>query len=420
MDVARRSDDVATAVRMPQMGLEVTEGTVTAILVEVGAAVAEGDVLCEVETEKAVTEVAAPTDGIVSSIWVAVGDSVPVGEAILELVASADELHVATAVAPTRESDGTWSDDLAGDDATGASEATASKRGNGPSPVVKAAPVARRAAERLGVDLISVRGTGPNGRVTLADVESAALAESHGYPEAASSPPNEDAVERLSATRQAIARRMVESQRIPQYHLTRAIDADWLLAEPERLRSEGAGQVNVNDLLVQALAETVSRHPALATAFVDNGPDGAPALRRRGGVDVGFAVATDRGLLVPVIERARDRSLSEIAETRTRLVDRARNGKLTREEMAGATITISNLGGLGVDQFAALVNPGESAILAVGRPVERLSLRPRGIAVVQSLHLTMSFDHRVIDGAVGAAALRELAALLEGEMRWRP
>ena len=201
---------------------------------------------------------------------------------------------------------------------------------------------------------------------------------------------------------------MTQSQRIPQFVLTREIDAGWLLGEKERLSRDA--KVSVNDLLVQALAETVLRHGGLAASFVEGGEGEQPQLIRRPGADVGLAVATERGLLVPVLRRAHERSLRELAADRVRLVDAARGGRLSLEEMSGATITISNLGGFGVDSFTAMLNPGQSAILAVGRPLERVVPRERGLAVITGIALSLTIDHRVMDGASGAEALVELAA----------
>ena len=383
-----------TPVVMPQMGLEVTEGTVISIHVEVGARVSEGDVLVELETDKAVSEVAAPRAGLVHALEVAIGDTVPVGASLLVL---ADDAPVEVSVG-------------AGTDAS-----VAQRSENGAAPEtdrVRAAPVARRAAEKLGVPLPSITGTGPRGRITLHDVESAAAA-----PPAA--PALTERVEPMSATARAVARRMTASQLIPQFALSRDIDAGWLLAEKDRLKAEGVAGVSVNDLLMQALADTLARHPSLAASYVES-DDGRPHLRRRAGADIGLAVATERGLVVPVIRRADALPLRELAAERARLVELARRGGLALEDMSGATVTISNLASAGVDRFNAMVNPGEAAILAVGRVVERVVPQARGIAIASMLTLTLTLDHRVVDGAGGGAALAELASLLEGEMRWRP
>lgn len=347
-------------VAMPQLGLEVTEGTVTDVFVAVGQQVRKDEPVLELATDKAQTDVVAPSDGIVEAIDVQVGDTVPVGAVMLRLT-SADA----------------------------------------PEPLLRAAPAARRAAERLGVDLATVTGTGPRDRITLEDVERASAAAPVARGTAALGPPPPAALEPLSPLRRAVARRMTASQLIPQFHLSRELDATHLLA---------AG-ANVNDLLVQAAAQTVVRHRDLAVTYEDEGP----ALRRRPDINVGLAVASAAGLVVPVIQHADRLSLEQLAEQRQTLVTAARAGRLSLGQMEGGVITISNLGGLGVDAFAAMVNPGEAAIVAVGRVVDRLVPRNRGIAVRRTLTLTMTFDHRVVDGAAGAAALADLTSLLEGE-----
>jgi pyruvate dehydrogenase E2 component (dihydrolipoamide acetyltransferase) len=390
---------VPTPVVMPQMGLEVTEGIVAAVHVALGARVSEGQVLLELETDKALTEIVAPRSGLVQSIEVAVGDTVELGATLVVLANEEGEEVVATAEA-------------AADAGLAASSPASPPRPTEAPPPgdrPRAAPVARRAAEQLGVSLSDVTGTGPRGRITLRDVRSAAAALTANGTAATAGP-----LEPLGGTRRAVARRMAQSQQIPQFALTREIDATWLLAEKERLSD--SARVSVNDMLVQALAEAVLRHPGLAASFVEGDP---PQLMRRGGADVGLAVATERGLLVPVLRRADERSLPELAAERVRLIDAARAGRLRLEEMNGATVTISNLGGFGIDSFAAMLNPGESAILAVGRPLERVVPRERGLAVVTTISLSLTIDHRVMDGASGAEALVELAGLLEGAMTWR-
>jgi pyruvate dehydrogenase E2 component (dihydrolipoamide acetyltransferase) len=373
---------------MPQMGLEVTEATVTAIHVTPGMHVNEGDAVVEVETDKALTEVPATHSGTVESIAVSVGDTIEIGATLVLIADGAGATEPATTEAGTTKA--------------------APPREEGR---IRAAPVARRAAERLGIPLASVNGTGPGGRITLGDVEAAARESVRGTERAAAAEP-------MSPTRRSVARRMSMSAQIPQFALEREIDASWLLSEKDRLAAGGGASMSLNDLLACALAETVHRHRALAGSYVDGEPDGPPMIRTASDVDVGIAVATDRGLVVPVIRRVRDRRLPEVAQERERLVKAARAGKLSAEEMSGATVTLSNLGGFGVDRFTAMINPGEAAILAVGRIVERVLPRERGLVVVPTLTLTLTLDHRVVDGAGGGAALAELAALLEGEMAW--
>ena len=477
---------------LPQMGLEVSEGTVTAVLVAPGDSVAEGETVVEVETDKAIAEVAASRAGVVTTIVVAVGETIPVGATLVRIGDSADDVEeagagvgesadadvesaaavnadamldseaaadfeAATAASPVPSSQVSsqfssdrgekcersgGADRAGGAEPTGAAAAAVTESANGSRR--RAAPIARRAASEFGLSLEQIEGTGPGGRITLGDVERAAASPTAApavgaqaqsaaaspatvppavAPTPSASPATKtssgERLEPLSATRQAIARRLTESQLVPQYTLTRDVDVSWLMSEKARLSAEGPTKVGVVDLLVQGLAEALVRHPQLAASFVP-GADGEPAAyRHRDGVDVGLAVATERGLLVPVIRRADERTLPELVLERARLVDLTREGRLGLADMGDAATTLSSLGTFGVDSFTAMLNPGESSILAVGRTVERVVPRERGIAVVPTLTMTFTLDHRVVDGATGAAALAELAELLEGAMAWR-
>jgi pyruvate dehydrogenase E2 component (dihydrolipoamide acetyltransferase) len=406
-----------TDVVLPQMGLEVAEGVVLAIPVEVGQAVAEGDVIAEVETDKAIAEVPASRDGVIVAIEVALEDTIPIGTVIVRIGDSADET-VEAAPEPEPESAPTPEPvAVASNGAPVESENGARK--------LRAAPIARRAAAAHGIDLQLVTGTGPSGRITLGDIERVVAsreespAESQAPVAATPQASGGGRLEPLSATRQSIARRLTESQLVPQYTLTREIDAGWLLAEKKRLTAAGPVKVGVLDLLLVGLAETISRHRRLAASFVPGRDGEPPAYRHPESIDLGVAVATDRGLLVPVIRGADARTVSELVLERSRLVDLTRAGRLGPADMGGAAATLSSLGTFGVDGFTAMLNPGESAILAAGRAVERLVPRERGIAVAPMISLTFTFDHRVVDGAVGGAALSELADLLEGGIEWR-
>jgi len=425
-----------TDVVLPQMGLEVAEGVVLALPVEVGQTVAEGDVIAEVETDKAIAEVPASRDGVIVAIEVALEDTIPIGTVIVRIADSADDTEEAAATPVTEPADAEVAADAiaAGGPVAAAPVAVAS---NGASTFsgaaepangarkLRAAPIARRAAAAHDIDLQLVTGTGPSGRITLGDIERV-VAERDVSPAEPQTPvvatPNASGggrLENLSTTRQSIARRLTESQLVPQYTLTREIDAGWLLAEKKRLTAAGPVKVGVLDLLLVGLAETISRHPQLAASFVPGRDGEPPAYRHPESVDLGVAVATDRGLLVPVIRGAEARSVSELVLERSRLVDLTRAGRLGPADMGGAAATLSSLGTFGVDSFTAMLNPGESAILAAGRAVERLVPRERGIAVAPMISLTFTFDHRVVDGAVGGAALSELADLLEGGIEWR-
>jgi pyruvate dehydrogenase E2 component (dihydrolipoamide acetyltransferase) len=388
------------------MGLEVSEGTVTAVLVAIGDSVAEGETVAEVETDKAIAEIAASRDGVVTSIEIQVGETIPVGATMLRIGDSADP---ATRAESARDIDHSRAGSM--------SQAVTAPVSDGRR---RAAPIARRAAKEFGIPLEELVGTGPAGRITLGDVERAAA--ERGSDSTAAVPASTSSGERLeplSATRQAIARRLTESQLVPQYTLTRDVDVTWLMAEKARLTAAGPAKAGVVDLLVQGLAEALVRHPQLAASFVPAEGEPPAQFRHPEGIDIGLAVATDRGLLVPVLRRAHELALPELVLERARLIELTRSGRLGLGDMTGAAATLSSLGTFGVDSFTAMLNPGESAILAVGRSVDRVVPRDRGLAVVPTITCTFTLDHRVVDGATGAAALAELAELLEGGMAWR-
>jgi pyruvate dehydrogenase E2 component (dihydrolipoamide acetyltransferase) len=431
---------VVTDIVLPQSGLEVSEGTIVAVDVAVGDRVEEGDRLLEVETDKAMTEIVAPRAGVILSIEVEVEDTVEVGATLIRLrdsepAAAQTAPHPEPTVAQTAPAEPSEPATVPVEAAAPSGAAALSHAGEvhaASSPDdrrgahrIRAAPIARRAAAELGVALEEVAGTGPRGRITLGDVErmaherGASPGAGNGVVAATTDPDAGERLEPMSATRRTVARRMTESQLIPQFSLHRDVDAAWLLGEKERLGAAGAAKIGVNDLLAQALAETVARHPDLGSSFVAPRDGGQPQLLRHDGVNVGLAVATERGLVVPVIRRAHERTLAELALERGRLVAAARDGRLERSDLTGATVTLSSLAGMGVDRFTAMLNPGESAILAVGRTVDRVVPRDRGLAVVPMMTLTFTLDHRVVDGGTGAGALAELAELLEGGMTWR-
>jgi pyruvate dehydrogenase E2 component (dihydrolipoamide acetyltransferase) len=408
---------------MPQLGLEVNEGTVITVLVEIGNEVRRDQPLIELETDKAITEVVAPRDGIVRTIEAEPGQTVPVGAVLIRLAETTTEPmsedRAPAADGPTKQA--------AGVDRAEAVSATAADHPTR----LRVAPVARRAAVELGIDLRTITGTGPGGRITLRDVQTVAAngdaapgPDRPGAPARPAAAPSQlvAAASRteLTPTRRAIARRMTVSQSIPQYHLVREVDASHLIAEKAAQSSRGPSNVGINDLLVQAIAEAAVDHPALATSYVGAAEGEPPYLRTSQEIDVGLAVATERGLVVPVIRGAQAGGLRAIADERRRLVDLARSGRIGLGEITGATITLSSLAAAGIDRFTAMVNPGEAAIVAVGTTVDRLVPRGRTISVVPTLTVTITFDHRVVDGAVGAQALSGLAELLEGAMRWRP
>jgi pyruvate dehydrogenase E2 component (dihydrolipoamide acetyltransferase) len=275
-------------------------------------------------------------------------------------------------------------------------------------------PLARAMARDLGVDLATIRGTGRGGRIRRADVEAAAAA-----PAAAAAAPAEDVEEvPLSAMRRTVARRLVESMRsTPHFHLTIAVDAEALLDLRAGLDRELAGRaddlkVSVNDLIVKACAGLLRANPDLNVSF---GGDKLLVHRR---VHVGIAVAVEGGLVVPVIRDADRKALTQVAREARELAGKARAGKLDAGEVGGGTFTVSNLGMFGTDRFTAVINPPEAAILAVGAAVaEPVATEDGGVEVHRRMRLTLSIDHRALDGATGARFLAQLKAVLEQPLR---
>jgi len=388
------------AVTMPKWGIEMQEGTLTAWNFAVGQAVDKGAGLFDVETEKIVNSAESPASGTLRRILVQPGETFPVG-ALLAVLGppQASEAEVDAFVAGFRPPDTSFEP---GEKTRVPAPVPA------PAPVAtggasRASPIAERYAAELGVDLSRVRGTGRNGRISREDVE--AFAREHGKLPAASA--NQPVRERLSAMRLAIGRRLAEAVReIPHYRLSVDVDCRALDRRREQLAASGTG-VSLNDLLLSACALTLPGHPELNAHFVDG------ELLRFPRADVCVVVATDGGLVTPVIRDAGSKPVGAIAAELRDLVARARAGRLAREEITGGTFTLSNLGMFGVDRFDAIINPPQVAILAAGAATERVVARDGAAVVARVMTLELSCDHRVVDGAKGAAFLAALRRRIE-------
>jgi pyruvate dehydrogenase E2 component (dihydrolipoamide acetyltransferase) len=394
------------AVTMPKWGIEMQEGTLTAWNFAVGQEVAKGAGLFDVETEKIVNSAEAPASGTLRRILVQPGGTFPVG-ALLAVLGppQASEAEVDAFVAGFKPANTSFEPDAK---LARAASATA------PAPVApvasaatggrsRASPIAERLAAELGVDLAEVRGTGRNGRISREDVE--AFVREHGKRPAANA--NEPVRERLSAMRLAIGRRLAESVReIPHYRLSVDVDCGALDRRRAQLAAAGTA-VSLNDLLLKACAETLQEHPDLNSHVVDG------ELLRFPRADVCVVVATESGLVTPVVRDAGAKPVERIAAEARDLAARARAGRLTREEITGGTFTLSNLGMFGIDRFDAIINPPQVAILAVGAASERVVARDGAAAVARVMTLELSCDHRIVDGAKGAAFLAALRRRLE-------
>lgn len=397
-------------VTMPKWGIEMQEGTITAWNVELGRRVEKGDPLLDVETEKIVNSVESPASGVLRRILAEQGDTQPVG-ALIAVLAEADtsDAEIDAFIRDFKPADASFEPEPAAVATTTAAAATppagtptpsAETGGEGESRV---SPIARRLAEKLGIDLSQVTGTGRNGRISKEDVEAYAAQLSAAAPAATGAGPAEPtARERLTSMRATIARRLSDSKReIPHYRLVADLDAEALLARRARLVAAGQ-RISINDLLLHAIARTLVDHPRLNAQYTGD------ELLQFASVDLAVAVATPGGLVTPIVRRAETRSVEQLATDVRELADRARSGRLARDDIAGGTFTVSNLGMFGVRQFDAIINPPQVAILAVGALEQRPVVRDGALAVGQRLTVTLSSDHRVVDGAMAAAFLTDL------------
>ena len=413
------ADERIRALTMPKWGIEMQEGTVTAWHIEPGRRVEKGEPLLDVETEKIVNSVESPASGTLRIVLAGAGDTCKVGELVGVLAEpGVGDAEVDAFIRNFRPADTSFERDDSADGkapaATPAAAATAqpatpaapSEDGDEP----RVSPIARRLAEKLGIDPSRIVGTGRNGRVSKEDVEAyaAKLAAAPAPAPEATAAATPLRRERLTSMRATIARRLGESkQTIPHYRVSTDLDADALLARRRALADTGV-RVSVNDLLLEAVARALVRHPRVNAQF-----DGNEVLEF-GQADVAVAVATDSGLITPVIRAADGKPVERLAAESRDLAARARAGKLTREEITGGTFTVSNLGMYGIKSFDAIINPPQVAILAVGAAEPRPVVRDGALAVGTRMTVTLSSDHRVVDGAAAAAFLAMLAALVRG------
>jgi len=409
-------------------------GTIVRWLKSEGDAVAKGEPLYELDTDKVTQEVEAEAEGVLLRIVVADGE-VDVGTTVGVIGAEGEDVSSVTAsgdgaAAPppeTREVEQETPETAA--DAPPEATAAAAPEGvpepeapaEAAPPVsgerVKASPLARRIARERGIDLASLTGTGPEGRIVADDVERAKAAPAPAAAPApptasapAAPPPGEVEVVELTSVRKTIARRLTEAWDAPVFQLTVSADASQLAATRERmveLMREGDAKPTVSDVLTKLVASALMRHRAVNAHFVEG------RIHRHPTANVGIAVATPNGLVVPVIREAERRSVQEIAAVRADLVSRARDGKLQLADLEDGTFTVSNLGMYGIEQFVAVLNPPQVAILAVGSIAERPRAVAGALVVAPTITMTVTCDHRAIDGSEGAEFLQTVQALVE-------
>jgi pyruvate dehydrogenase E2 component (dihydrolipoamide acetyltransferase) len=391
---------MATDVIMPALGMAQETGKILRWLKTDGEAVSKGEPLMEIETDKVTVEVEAPADGTLA-LRAAEGDEVDVGKAVAVIVGAGEPMPEPGSIdaAKTSSADAQPVADIEPEKVP-TTQSQSSRR-------QLASPKARRLAQEHGIELTAVAGSGPHGAVVAADVE--ALGGNGAIADAP--PPGLEAGEEFSlgAVWARMAERMSESWRtVPHFFLLRQVEATRLLAWRESLRSRaGYEGVTHTDLLVKLCAVALREHPRVNASWRDG------KVLASAGVHVGVAVALEDGLVVPVVHDADDLDLHELAARRKALVEAARSGRLRPEDVSGGTFTVSNLGMYGVDAFAAIVNPPQAAVLAVGRITDRVIPVAGKAEIRPTLVLCLSFDHRVVDGARGAQFLDTLAGLME-------
>jgi len=410
---------MASEVKLPRLGQGMEAGTIVRWLKSEGEHVEKGEPLYEVDTEKVTQEVEAEASGVLLKIAVESGE-VPVGRTVAVIGEKGEEVTLQQeapdkgaeasaekpAEAPAREAEREEGREAA----AVAAEVEAAEAAPAAAPTnggrIKASPLARRMARERGIELSALTGTGPDGRIVAEDVERFEAAP----PARAAAPVPTGEVESvpLTSVRKTIARRLTEAWQVPVFELTVSADMTRANALVEGVRElDPEVRVTVTDLLVKLCAQALVRHPEVNVQFTEN------ALLRLPSANVGIAVAAPKGLVVPVVQGAERLSLAEVARVRADVVGRSREGKLRREDLEGGTFTISNLGMFDVERFVAVLNPPEAAILAVAATEDRVVAVGGEPAVRPMMTMTLTVDHRAVDGAPAAEFLRTVRAFVE-------
>ncbi|MBN9090567.1 MAG: pyruvate dehydrogenase complex dihydrolipoamide acetyltransferase [Reyranella sp.] len=414
---------------MPALSPTMTEGKLAKWHVKVGDEVKSGQVVCEIETDKATMEVEAVDEGKVGQIIVPEGtEGVPVN-AVIAILLEEGETEVKGAPPPAaapakQEAPKAQASSSSGPRVSSALMSEPEARGPKEHERIFASPLAKRIATEKGIDLASLKGSGPNGRIVKADVESAKPGVPAAAPAAAPRAAPRSAAPAVpiitapgdqriphTAVRKVIARRMLESkQTVPHFYLTVEYEIDALLAARaainEVARKKDA-RVSVNDMVIKACAKALRDHPECNASWTED------EMIQYGAVDISVAVATDRGLITPIVRNADMKGVAQISIEMKDLAGRAKTGKLKLDEFQGGGFTISNLGMFGVKEFAAIINPPQAMILAVGVGEERVVVRKGAMVIRNMMSCTLAVDHRVVDGAMGAQFLQTLRAYIE-------
>lgn len=426
---------MATKVTMPQMGFDMTEGKVARWLKKIGDPVKQGEAVVEIETDKVNIESEAQGDGVLREILVTEGSTVPVKTMIAIIGAPDEDLTAIKAEAGLVPMHSERSEAESKNVVQPIAPAAAPTAGDGR---IKASPLAKRIAQEKGLNLATLNGTGPGGRIIKRDIDAAltampvtsapviaapvATAPSEPVKPIVAAPtpailgPSVLKAEEVTPTklRQTIAKRMVAAkQSVPHFYVTTEIDMAEAMALRAKLNAlvDDAGKISVNDLVVKATAVALTHFPAINASFGEN------AIVRHGTVNMGIAVALEQGLITVVVADADRKPLAQIAREARDIVGRAKSGKARPEELQGSTFTISNLGMFDVDEFIAIINPPEAAILAVGSVRDVPVVKNGQVVPGKTMKVTISADHRVTDGAEAAKFLQDVKRNLEEPLR---
>jgi pyruvate dehydrogenase E2 component (dihydrolipoyllysine-residue acetyltransferase) len=390
---------------MPALEMAQENGKLLAWRKKEGEGVAKGEPLLDIETDKAVVEIESPADGILAGVKAHAGDVIPVGQTIAWIVLPGEK--------PPAEAQPSASGRRMETKASSAPPAAATKTSSGPPPsTARISPKARRLAKEHGIDLSAMRGTGSEGEILAEDVQ--ALVASPDSSKGAAAPA---ALETMSTIARLMAERTTQSwTSVPHFYVVREADAGAVIEAREQLGStiEKAQGVRVThtDLLVALVARVLVKHPRVNASWIGDG------IRLNPGVNIGVAMAVNDGVVVAVIPGAHAKNLGEIAALGHDLTERARSGKLRPADITGATFTISNLGMYKVDAFSAIINPPQAAILAVGRITDRVVPVDGKPGIRPIMTMTLSSDHRVVDGARAASFLNDLADAIQDPGKW--
>ncbi|UMM64772.1 pyruvate dehydrogenase complex dihydrolipoamide acetyltransferase [Aristophania vespae] len=412
---------MATSILMPALSPTMTVGTLARWLKKEGDNVSSGDLLAEIETDKATMELEASDEGILGRILVQEGTgNIAVNTPIAILVEEGEEVPADLPVTGEIKKTSEPSDqsDIKQHDRNGLSvkNLPEKKEGEAKGKRLFASPLARRIAKEKNLSLDHVKGSGPNGRIIKRDVDEAAQKPAHNASQSTAKQSESSAlgkVERIkhSTMRKVIARRLTESKtQVPHFYVSTDIELDALLALRSKLNASLAGEnikISVNDLMIKAVALALRKRPGLNVQYTDD------EMLHFEDIDISMAVSIPDGLITPIIRKADQKSLRQISREAKDLAGRARSGKLTPEEFQGGTFSISNMGMFGVRDFAAIINPPQAAILAIAAGEKRPVIRDNQVTVATIMTVTLSVDHRAVDGALGAQWLNTLKELVQ-------